>query len=69
MGIHATLRIIRPGYVPRGGGQIEVEISPLRKPLTPLNLAVQGRSPEIRGIALSSMYPALRSMLRRDCGW
>lgn len=54
MGVHAALRIIRPGYVPRGGGQIGVEISPLRKMLRPLNLTAQGQSSEIRGIALSS---------------
>ena len=55
MGVHAEVRIIRPGYVPRGGGQIEVEISPLRQCLRPLNLTDRGRVTRLRGIALSSM--------------
>jgi len=60
MGVHGAVKIIRPGYVPRGGGQIEVEIYPLKKPLTPLNLAAQGRLTGIRGIALSSMLKERR---------
>ena len=55
MGLHGTVRIIRPGYVPKGGGQIEVEISPLRKCLRPLEITDQGRVTGLRGVALSSM--------------
>ena len=55
MGVQAGVRIMRPGYVPRGGGRIEVEISPLQQGLLPLNLENQGRLTGLRGVALSSM--------------
>ena len=53
MGIHASLEIVRPGYVPRGGGIIEIEVEPVRK-LKPLILTEQGLIRSIKGIALSS---------------
>ena len=53
MGIQAELEIIRPGYVPRGGGIIEIEVEPVKK-LKPLNLTEQGKILGIKGIALSS---------------
>jgi RNA 3'-terminal phosphate cyclase (ATP) len=53
MGIRAEFDIIRPGYVPRGGGIIEVRVEPARK-LKPLNLTEQGEIFSIKGIALSS---------------
>jgi len=53
MGIHAGLEIVRPGYVPRGGGIIEIEVEPVRK-LKPLILTGQGEIGSITGIALSS---------------
>jgi RNA 3'-terminal phosphate cyclase (ATP) len=53
MGIRAKLDIIRPGYVPRGGGIIEVRVEPVGK-LKSLNLAEQGEIFSIKGIALSS---------------
>lgn len=64
MGVRAAVRIIRPGYVPRGGGEIEVEVEPLGKPLRPLNLTEQGRVTEVRGVSLSSML-ALRLVSKR----
>jgi len=54
MGITAKLNIIRPGYVPRGGGIIEVEMEPVRGKLKPISLPTQGKVTEIQGIALSS---------------
>jgi len=54
MGITARLSIIRPGYVPRGGGIIEVEIEPVTGRIKPIRLVNQGDVTEIRGIALSS---------------
>ncbi len=54
MGITAKLNIIRPGYVPRGGGIIEVEVEPVRGKLKPISLPTQGKVTEIQGIALSS---------------
>jgi len=53
MGIQAELDIVRPGYVPRGGGIIEIEVEPVRK-LKPLILTKQGEILSIKGIALSS---------------
>ncbi len=53
MGIQAELEIVRPGYVPRGGGIIEIEVEPVKK-LKPLGLTEQGEILGIKGIALSS---------------
>jgi len=53
MGVNAELKIIRPGYVPRGAGMIEIEVEPAGK-LRPLNLIEQGEILGIKGIALSS---------------
>jgi len=54
MGITAELNIIRPGYVPRGGGIIEVGVEPVRGKLKPIRLTAQGKVTQIQGIALSS---------------
>ena len=53
MGIQAELEIIRPGYVPKGKGIIEIEVEPVEK-LKPFNLIEQGKITTINGIALSS---------------
>jgi len=53
MGIQAELEIIRPGYVPKGKGIIEIEVEPIEK-LKPFNLIEQGKITSINGIALSS---------------
>ncbi|GAH59275.1 unnamed protein product, partial [marine sediment metagenome] len=53
-GITAELNIIRPGYVPRGGGIIQVGVEPVRGKLKPINLPAQGKVTRIQGIALSS---------------
>ena len=54
MGVQAEVRIIQPGYVPKGGGKIELQIAPLKEALRPLNLVTQGQVNSIRGISLSS---------------
>jgi RNA 3'-terminal phosphate cyclase (ATP) len=53
MGIHAELEIVRPGYVPRGAGILEIKVEPVTK-LKPLGLIEQGDIIRIKGIALSS---------------
>jgi len=53
MGVQAELDIIRPGYVPRGGGVLEIRVEPTGK-LKLLNLTQQGKICNIKGIALSS---------------
>jgi RNA 3'-terminal phosphate cyclase (ATP) len=55
MGININLEIIQPGYVPKGNGQIEVQVIPLKDRLKPLTLSNQDKITEIKGIALSSM--------------
>ncbi len=54
MGITAGLKIVRPGYVPRGGGVIEVTVEPVMGKIKPVRLATQGDVTEIEGVALSS---------------
>jgi len=54
MGITARLSIIRPGYVPRGGGIIQVEIEPVPGKIKPIRLSSQGDVTGIEGFALSS---------------
>ncbi len=54
MGIIAKFGIIRPGYVPRGGGVIEVVVEPVRGKIKPIRLPNQGDLVRIEGVALSS---------------
>jgi len=54
MGVTAGLNIIRPGYVPRGGGTIEVGLRPITGKIKPIRLVKQGQVTAIKGIALSS---------------
>ena len=54
MGINARLSIIRPGYVPRGGGVVEVTVEPLTGKIKPISLLSQGDVVGIEGVALSS---------------
>lgn len=55
MGVRAELHIERPGYVPTGGGVVELTVRPAGHTLAPL-LLPQRRAPvkAIRGVALSS---------------
>jgi RNA 3'-terminal phosphate cyclase (ATP) len=54
IGINAELNIIRPGFVPKGGGIIELTIQPVVGKLKPLTLTQQGQIKYIKGIAVSS---------------
>jgi RNA 3'-terminal phosphate cyclase (ATP) len=54
MGVAVDLRLIRAGYVPRGGGIIELRVRPVRGPLVPLALLEQGVVRGVSGIAFSS---------------
>ena len=54
MGINARLSIIRPGYVPRGGGVVEVTVEPVRGKIKPISLLSQGDVVGIEGVALAS---------------
>jgi RNA 3'-terminal phosphate cyclase (ATP) len=54
MGLRAELRILKPGFVPRGGGIIELTVQPASGVLRPLVLLDQGRVQRVWGTALSS---------------
>ncbi len=54
MGVRADLRLLRPGYVPRGGGTIEVCVFPVDGALHPLCREKQRQGVKLQGIALSS---------------
>jgi RNA 3'-terminal phosphate cyclase (ATP) len=54
MGVDLTLDVIRPGYVPGGGGVIEMNVVPRRQGLDALVLSAAGQVSEVHGIALSS---------------
>jgi RNA 3'-terminal phosphate cyclase (ATP) len=54
MGVDLSLEVIRPGYVPGGGGVIEMNVVPKRQGLDSLVLRAAGQVSEVRGTALSS---------------
>jgi RNA 3'-terminal phosphate cyclase (ATP) len=69
MGIRANLEIVRPGYVPRGGGVIQVDIKPVSQEIKPLVRLEQGKVSSIRGIALSSHLdePRVSQRMADEC--
>ncbi len=64
MGIRAHIKIVQPGYVPKGGGVIELESQPVEEKLAHLVLEVQGRVKHVRGISLASHLSAQRVSIR-----
>lgn len=52
--LDADLKVIRPGYVPTGGGIIEINVKPQPKKITPLRLSEQGKLIKVEGISISS---------------
>ncbi|NGX33797.1 MAG: RNA 3'-terminal phosphate cyclase [Candidatus Anoxychlamydiales bacterium] len=54
MNIDISLEILKPGYVPTGGGKIKLKIHPIKKNVLPICLEKQGKIKKIKGIALSS---------------
>lgn len=54
MGAEVELRVLRAGYVPRGGGVIELRVRPAHRGLAPLLLTEQGAMREVCGVAMSS---------------
>jgi RNA 3'-phosphate cyclase len=49
-GIHVSLRMRRPGFYPRGGGQVEVSIQPCAKP-TGATMLARGPIDRVRGFS------------------
>jgi len=56
MGARANLELLRRGYYPRGGGEIDAHIEPI-KAFRPLNILNKGRLKGIRGLAHVSNLP------------
>jgi len=54
MGLVAELEVVRPGYVPKGGGIIEMRVQPVRGKLRPLRLPEQRPPWRLWGLALAS---------------
>jgi RNA 3'-terminal phosphate cyclase (ATP) len=54
MGLRARLRMLRPGYVPKGGGILQLTVDPATHTLAPLRLEQAGPVERVWGIALSS---------------
>jgi RNA 3'-terminal phosphate cyclase (ATP) len=54
MGATVEIEVVRPGYVPRGGGVLEVRTRPVRQRLEPLRVEGGGVVRSLRGIALAS---------------
>jgi RNA 3'-terminal phosphate cyclase (ATP) len=67
MGIQANVRMERPGYVPIGGGILQLAVTPVRGELQPLQLRGGGTVKKIWGIALSSRLQE-RSVSERMAG-
>jgi RNA 3'-terminal phosphate cyclase (ATP) len=69
MGIQAELEVIRPGYVPRGGGIIRVNIKPVSNGVKPLQLPTQGKVKKVTGLALSSRLrePRVSQRMAEEC--
>lgn len=64
MGVAAELEVLRPGYMPGGGGTIELRVRPARGTLSGLVLLAPGSVTEVRGLALAS-HLAERSVAER----
>jgi len=54
MGADIEIRMVRPGYYPKGQGELGVTVKPLSKPLKPIDLIRQGTVKAVRGVALAS---------------
>ena len=54
MGLQADLRMLRPGYVPTGGGHIELTTEPVTGTLGPLNLLQRHGELRYWGLSLAS---------------
>jgi len=64
MGAGVSMKTIRPGYVPKGRGELEVSVEPAKAPLTALEKTKRGDICRIDGISLAS-HLAGQSVARR----
>jgi RNA 3'-terminal phosphate cyclase (ATP) len=54
MGLSIQLDVVRAGYVPRGAGVIELNVTPVNDRLRSLSLVEQGSVAKVSGVAFSS---------------
>lgn len=54
MGVQAELEIVKPGYIPQGGGEISIKVTPLKGTLGAMERLEQGNLTGSGGAALSS---------------
>jgi RNA 3'-terminal phosphate cyclase (ATP) len=54
MGARIELEMVRPGYVPKGQGHIQMSVNPISGCLEPLTMVTQGKVARIEGMALAS---------------
>jgi RNA 3'-terminal phosphate cyclase (ATP) len=54
MGANVQVEILRPGYLPRGQGELKLEVKPADDFLRPLSMIEQGEVKEISGISMAS---------------
>ena len=69
MGVDLDIKIIQPGYVPQGKGEIHVRVMPIKEKLEPLTLIDQLKVAEIKGVAFSSLLKARKvsDRMGRQC--
>lgn len=60
MGVRFELEVVRPGYVPRGAGELTLSVEPATAPLRPLRHEQRGEIVSVEGIAVSSRLEAAR---------
>jgi RNA 3'-terminal phosphate cyclase (ATP) len=64
MGARVFLKVVRPGYVPKGGGELELFIEPAKGALRPFEKMRRGHIERIYGISIASNL-AKQSVARR----
>ncbi len=60
MGFDVALLMTRPGYVPRGGGVLELTVRPVRSPFRSVRMDERGSVTRVWGISLSSHLESRR---------
>ncbi len=64
MGARVSLKMIRPGYVPKGNGELDVSVEPAKAPLRAFAKTQRGEIRRIQGISLAS-HLAKQSVAQR----
>jgi RNA 3'-terminal phosphate cyclase (ATP) len=54
MGVRFEVEVVRPGYVPRGAGELRLRVEPVETMLRPIRLEERGEVESVEGIAVSS---------------